>query len=65
VVRKKLLTTKEHEGHDSFVTLNNYGNKRINSFKLRPPFSFPPRGKGLFTPSPVGEGWEGGINIKD
>jgi hypothetical protein len=28
-----------------------------------PPFLFPPRGKSFdFTPSPVGEGWEGGSN---
>jgi hypothetical protein len=30
-------------------------------FIWSPPFLFPPRGKGLnTTPSPVGEGWEGG-----
>jgi hypothetical protein len=29
------------------------------------PFHFPPRGKGFDTPSPLGEGWEGGNkNIK-
>jgi hypothetical protein len=49
---------------DSYVTLQNYGNKIINSFKLKPPFLFPPRGKGFFAPSPLGEGWEGGSLIK-
>jgi len=32
---------------------------------LKPPFLFPPRGKGLFAPSPLGEGWEGGGIIKN
>jgi hypothetical protein len=48
----------------SRVTHQNYGNKMINSFKLKPPFLFPPRGKGFFAPSPLGEGWEGGSLIK-
>jgi hypothetical protein len=48
----------------SCVTLQNYGNKIINSFKLKPPFLFPPRGKWFFAPSPLGEGWEGGSLIK-
>ncbi len=31
-------------------------------FSNLPPFLFPPRGKGfVFAPSPVGEGWEGGL----
>jgi hypothetical protein len=32
---------------------------------LKPPFLFPPRGKGFFAPSPMGEGWEGGRIIKN
>ena len=27
------------------------------------PFHFPPRGKGWQTPSPLGEGWEGGYSF--
>ena len=30
---------------------------------LKPPFLFPPGGKG-FAPSPLGEGWEGGNKNK-
>jgi hypothetical protein len=29
------------------------------------PLSFSPRGKGSFTPPPVGEGWEGGNRIEN
>jgi len=66
VLKKSFLTTKytkkaqraQSYNHviqsDSYVTLQNYGNKIINSFKLKPPFLFPPRGKGFFAPSPLG-----------
>ena len=49
----------------SYVTLQNYGNKIINSFKLKPPFLFQGGKDFLLLPPPAGgEGWEGGSLIK-
>jgi hypothetical protein len=46
---------------DSYVKLQNFGNKMFDVLYIfLPPFIFPQGGK-VLTPSPVGEGREGGL----
>jgi hypothetical protein len=46
---------------DSYVIFHNYCNIYHAFFIITyPPFKFPPTGGKSLTPSPVGEGWEGG-----
>jgi hypothetical protein len=64
-VVKKILTSEEHKGPDSYVILQNFGNRMFDVlYMFIPPFFFPQGGK-VLTPSPVGEvpiaiGREGG-----